>query len=56
MYAIDTFKIQALDSMQTTINSLETEVQNAQSYLARSRSADQKAESGELTIPGDKGK
>jgi uncharacterized protein YaaN involved in tellurite resistance len=54
MDAIDTFKVQALDAMQTTIGSLETEVQKAQSYLARSRSADPQAESGDLSIPKDK--
>jgi uncharacterized protein YaaN involved in tellurite resistance len=53
MDAIDSFKVQALDAMQQTIGSLETEVNKAQSYLARSRSADPKAESGDLKISGD---
>jgi len=56
MDAIDTFKVQALDAMQTTISTLDTEVAKAQSYLARSRSAEGK--DGEptsgLTLPGDK--
>src|SRR5262245_50854991 len=33
--AIDTFKIQALDAMSKTIDTLDTEVANAQQYLAR---------------------
>jgi uncharacterized protein YaaN involved in tellurite resistance len=51
MDAIDTFKVQALDAMQKTITTLETEIDKAQSYLARSRSADKKMESGELDLP-----
>jgi uncharacterized protein YaaN involved in tellurite resistance len=54
MDAIDTFKLQALDAMRTTISTLETEIDKAQSYLARSRSADTRTESGDLTIPGDR--
>jgi uncharacterized protein YaaN involved in tellurite resistance len=58
MDAIDTFKVQALDAMQQTISTLDTEVAKAQTYLARSRSAEGKGDgdagqSG-LTIPGDK--
>jgi len=53
MDAIDSFKVQALDAMQKTISSLETEVDKAQSYLARSRSADEHAGSGDLSIAQD---
>ena len=54
MDAIDTFKLQALDAMSKTISTLETEVDKAQSYLARSKSADTRTESGDLTIEKDK--
>jgi uncharacterized protein YaaN involved in tellurite resistance len=54
MDAIDAFKVQALDAMQQTIGSLETEVSKAQTYLARSRSADKSTESGNLSISPDK--
>jgi uncharacterized protein YaaN involved in tellurite resistance len=37
MDAIDSFKLQALGAMETTITTLETEVSKAQSYLARAR-------------------
>ncbi len=37
---IDTFKLQALDSMKTTIGSLQTEISKAQSYLARVKTSD----------------
>ena len=56
MDAIDTFKLQALDSMQKTITTLETEIDKAQSYLARVKSTDTKTESGDLTIDADKGR
>jgi hypothetical protein len=52
MDAIDTFKIKALENMRTTIDSLTSEVQKAQSYLARAESsASREAESGELVLP-----
>jgi uncharacterized protein YaaN involved in tellurite resistance len=54
MDAIDAFKLQALDAMSKTITTLETEVDKAQSYLARSKSADTRTESGDLTIEKDK--
>ena len=58
MDAIDTFKAQALDSMQTTINALTTQVQKSQAYLERARDADASRAGGqgsaaELQIPGD---
>jgi uncharacterized protein YaaN involved in tellurite resistance len=51
--AIDTFKVQALDSMQTTINSLDSEIARAQSYLARAHGAEQPGpvSGGELHLP-----
>jgi uncharacterized protein YaaN involved in tellurite resistance len=59
MDAIDTFKVQALNSMQTTIDTLNTEIQKAQSYLERVRASDAQGASGpdgppELKIPGDR--
>ena len=58
MDAIDTFKAQALNSMQTTINTLTTQVQKSQAYLDRARDADASRAGGpgstaELQIPGD---
>ena len=50
---IDRYKLQALDSMRKTIDSLQTEVRKAQSYLDRAHSAPQleaKAQS-DLAIP-----
>jgi uncharacterized protein YaaN involved in tellurite resistance len=44
MDEIDTFKIKALDSLETTINALETEIDKSQSYVNRAR-AMQAAES-----------
>jgi len=53
MDAIDAFKVQALDAMQKTIGSLSDEVDKAQTYLARSRSADGRVQA-DLTIDQDK--
>jgi uncharacterized protein YaaN involved in tellurite resistance len=58
MDAIDTFKAQALHSMQKTIDTLTTEVQKSQIYLERVRDADAARSEGkgtatELQIPGD---
>jgi uncharacterized protein YaaN involved in tellurite resistance len=60
MNAIDTFKIQALNSMQTTIDSLSAEVQKSQTYLARARESESPDSGGsnrsaELQIPDDRG-
>jgi uncharacterized protein YaaN involved in tellurite resistance len=54
--AIDTFKLAALDTMKTTIDSLSREVTRAQDYVARARAADvarARAEdlTGELALP-----
>jgi uncharacterized protein YaaN involved in tellurite resistance len=48
--SIDTFKAQALDTMATTIGTLETEVGKAQSYLARVQQHDERAASGSLDL------
>jgi uncharacterized protein YaaN involved in tellurite resistance len=58
MDAIDAFKVQALSSMQTTIDTLSAEVQKSQNYLARARDSDahgagEPNRSEELKIPGD---
>jgi uncharacterized protein YaaN involved in tellurite resistance len=43
MDAIDTFKVQALDSMKQTVGTLQTEIDKAQSYLARVRQTETKS-------------
>jgi uncharacterized protein YaaN involved in tellurite resistance len=50
MDAIDTFKLQALDTMQTTITSLTTEVGKAQTYVDRVRQADERPDAGALDL------
>lgn len=53
MDAIDTFKVQALDSMGKTIGSLQTEVTKAQSYLDRVQKSNDNTTSGALDLdPG----
>ena len=54
MDAIDTFKQEALGSMQTTIDTLNSEVAKAQSYLARVRDDSTRGGSAALQIPGEK--
>jgi uncharacterized protein YaaN involved in tellurite resistance len=60
MEAIDAFKVQALNSMQTTISTLSTEVQKSQVYLARARDSEPRGAGGarerseELKIPEDR--
>jgi uncharacterized protein YaaN involved in tellurite resistance len=58
MDAIDVFKVQALNSMQTTIDTLSAEIQKSQNYLARARRSETGGTgdlrpSEELQIPGD---
>ncbi len=58
MDAIDAFKVQALNSMQVTIDTLNEEVQKSQSYLARVRVEETRGAAGPgaseaLKIPGD---
>jgi len=52
MDSIDAFKLQALDSMATTITTLETEVDKSREYLDRVSNADQRLASGALDIEG----
>lgn len=51
MDSIDTFKLQALDNMRQTVDTLTTEVRKAQSYLDRAASSEKVAESTELALP-----
>ena len=51
MDAIDTFKVQALDTMATTIGTLETEVEKSRSYLDRVQKRDERIASGSLDLP-----
>src|SRR3546814_18992634 len=41
MDAIDTFKLKALDSMKTTVDTLSNEVEKSRGYLARAEGAEQ---------------
>jgi len=41
MDAIDTFKLKALDSMKTTVTTLEGEVAKSKGYIARAEGASQ---------------
>ena len=50
MDAIDTFKVQALDSMAATIGTLETEVGKSRSYLERVSHQDQRVAHGSLDL------
>ena len=50
MDAIDTFKVEALDSMSATIGSLETEVTKSRDYLERVQRSDQRLASGSLDL------
>ena len=50
MDAIDTFKVQALDTMAATIGSLETEVDKSRSYLDRVQQQDQRLAGGSLDL------
>ena len=55
MDAIDTFKVQALDTMAATIGTLENEVTKSQDYLDRVQRQDQRVVSGSLDL-GDGGR
>ncbi len=46
MDAIDTFKLKALDSMKTTVNTLSSEVEKSKGYIARAEGAAQNQVSG----------
>ncbi len=49
MDAIDTFKMKALDSMKTTVNTLGNEVEKSRGYIARAEGASQGALKGPAT-------
>jgi uncharacterized protein YaaN involved in tellurite resistance len=50
MDAIDAFKVEALASMTTTIDALQTEVDKAQSYVSRVRQADARGTDSALDL------
>jgi uncharacterized protein YaaN involved in tellurite resistance len=50
MDAIDTFKVQALDSMAATIGTLETEVQKSRAYLERANRVNPQVQAGALDL------
>ena len=52
MDSIDTFKMQALDTMAQTIGTLESEVAKSKEYLDRVNSADQRMAAGSLDLEG----
>ena len=52
MDAIDTFKVQALDTMAATIGTLETEVGKSRDYLDRVQQHDERLASGSLDLDG----
>jgi len=58
MDAIDTYKVQALDTMKQTIDTLSTEVAKAQGYIDRAQQSDagsaqaQALTTGDLSLPG----
>jgi uncharacterized protein YaaN involved in tellurite resistance len=56
MDAIDTFKVQALDTMAATIGTLETEVAKSRDYLARVQRQDERLASGSLEIEPGRGR
>ncbi len=53
MDSIDTFKLQALDTMAATIGTLEGEVTKSQEYLQRVQRQDSRLASGELDLERD---
>jgi uncharacterized protein YaaN involved in tellurite resistance len=50
MDAVDAYKAEALGAMSTTIGSLETEIDKAQSYLARVRQSEARSEATDLDL------
>jgi uncharacterized protein YaaN involved in tellurite resistance len=54
--AIDTYKVQALDNMQKTVDALTTEIDRAQSYLQRAHAGPPAGDQmvGALTVPAAK--
>ena len=65
MDMIDKFKVQALDNMKTTVNTLSTEIAKAQTYVERARTAEigqaqaaslTRGTGNELALPGGDGR
>jgi len=52
MDEIDTFKVKALDNLETTINALSTEITKSQSYVNRARALSAKDAAEESATPG----
>jgi uncharacterized protein YaaN involved in tellurite resistance len=50
MDAVDSFKVEALDSMAVTVATLQEQVTKAQDYLGRVRKADERAAAGSLDL------
>ena len=50
--AIDTYKVQALDSMRQTVDALSGEVAKAQTYIERARASEVGQQAAELSLPG----
>lgn len=50
MDAIDTFKSEALGAMATTVTALKTQIDGAESYLARVRQSDARGDAGSLDL------
>ena len=49
--AIDTYKLEALDTMKQTVDALSAEVSKAQAYLERAHQAPAREAAGDLTLP-----
>lgn len=56
MDAIDSFKVEALDSMAATIGTLETEVTKSRDYLERVRRQDERVAAGSLDLDPEGGR
>jgi hypothetical protein len=52
MDSIDTFKMQALDTMAATIGTLESEVVKSREYLDRVSTQDERLAKGSLDLEG----
>ena len=50
--AIDTYKVQALDSMRQTVDALSGEVAKAQTYIERAQASEVGQQAAELSLPG----
>src|SRR4051812_35991729 len=52
MDEIDSFKVKALDNMETTINALETEIDKSKTYVNRARASEAITAGGNSDTPG----